>query len=267
MEIVLWILIFLIGLGLGSFVNMLVYRTEVKYGLRKIKFRVKNENRSYCDFCGRKLEWWENVPLLSWWWQAGRSRCCQKRLPLLYPIVELTVGLLLISSVAKFGSDLYFSKADFLGLLIMVIWLTAAMFSLVFDLKWMILPDFSSLLMSFLALFYALFFGQFFEAVLTAIGLTLFYFLLSKIKIRKSAAMGFGDVKLAAVIGLGLGWPGAVLATYAAFLIGGLVVILLLAAKKIKRERMIPFGPFMLAGWWVLWRWGECVLDLIRRWW
>ena len=96
------VLIFVLGLCCGSFVNMLIYRTAINYKLESYKpclpaGRLKVESkRSVCDFCGKQLRWYENIPVLSWLVQKGKSRCCQKKLPALYPIVEMGTGILFI---------------------------------------------------------------------------------------------------------------------------------------------------------------------------
>jgi prepilin signal peptidase PulO-like enzyme (type II secretory pathway) len=96
-------MIFVLGLCLGSFVNMLVYRVARKYKLEKDKFKVKNNNRSHCDFCGKQLSWYENVPVISWLLQGGKSRCCLKNLSGFYPIVELITGGLMVSIFNRFN--------------------------------------------------------------------------------------------------------------------------------------------------------------------
>ena len=82
---------------------MLVYRTAVDYKLENKKFRVKGEKRSFCDYCGRQLEWSENVPILSWLVQKGKTKCCSKKLPISYPIVELLMGILFLALNFKYN--------------------------------------------------------------------------------------------------------------------------------------------------------------------
>jgi len=83
---------------------------------------------------------------------------------------------------------------------------------------------------------------------LTGLGSLLFFFLLNRIKIRGSEAMGMGDVKYSLFMGLFLGWPNTLVAIYFAFVIGAIVSIVLLVFKIIKRENPIPFGPFLIIG-------------------
>jgi prepilin signal peptidase PulO-like enzyme (type II secretory pathway) len=132
-------MIFVLGLCAGSFVNMLEYRTANKYKLIKIKFKKLNKNRSVCDFCGNQLNWYDNIPVMSWLWLGGKSRCCAKKLPIAYPIIELSAGLMFLIDyqlrIVNYGWDWN------LGLDLAVITLLA--FLAVFDMKYMILPDFS----------------------------------------------------------------------------------------------------------------------------
>src|SRR5574344_1750584 len=135
MEILMAIIIFILGLCFGSFVNMLVYRTAEKYKILKIKradtgVRPYNKNRSFCDYCGKQLNWYENVPVISWLILKGKTKCCQKKLPLSYLVVELVMGVLFV--IFYFLGRPQESPLQFgLGLLVVVF----LVFSAVFDLK------------------------------------------------------------------------------------------------------------------------------------
>lgn len=96
MEILVGITVFILGLCFGSFVNMLVYRTAVRYCLGRVTPRPYDKNRSFCDYCGRQLKWYENIPVFSWLFLKGKTKCCHKKLPLSYPVVELLTGFLFL---------------------------------------------------------------------------------------------------------------------------------------------------------------------------
>ena len=98
MKMLFEIIVFILGLCFGSFVNMLVYRTAEKYKLKSPpspRLR-KCEKRSFCDYCGRQLNWYENVPVFSCLILKGKTKCCHKKLPLFYPITELALGFLFL---------------------------------------------------------------------------------------------------------------------------------------------------------------------------
>ncbi len=245
------------GLCVGSFVNMLVYRTAVSYGLEKDKIlrKVKDgkrSERSFCDFCGKQLHWYENVPVVSWLIQKGKSRCCHKSLPLLYPIIELVTGLLFVITVSQLGLTL--------SLIPGLVLVTMLVFSFVFDLKYMLLPDFSTVIMVVMVGI-LVYFGwgqvsplQYLEAAVGAMGFLGILYLVSKGK-----AMGFGDVKLAFFMGLLLGFPSIVVAFYVAFISGAVGGVGLMLAHKAGRKSLIPFGPFLILGTFIAWWWGKII--------
>ena len=248
MELLVGITIFIMGLCIGSFINMAVYRYATKNQLESRKFKVKSksENRSFCDYCGKQLHWYNNIPVLSWCFQAGKSQCCHKKLPLLYPLVELGTALLMTSYFVFIDSSLTLRLT--LGLVLVAV----MVFSTIVDLKYMILPDESTIIMILLAL--ALFgFGNW----LSAFGATAFLGILYLV--TRGKGMGFGDVKLALFIGLFLGYPKIVVAFYVAFITGSIVGVVLLLLKKKGRTSVIPFGPFLLLGTLVAWWWGKSI--------
>ena len=211
MEILMRAMIFILGLCCGSFVNMLVYRLAINYKLESRKLKVKSKNRSFCDYCGKQLKWYENIPVVSWVIQKGQTRCCDKTLSVLYPIVEVAMGFLFLVYflVGAYGyTPLQFG----LGLLMIVF----LVFSGVFDGKYMILPDVSTvtLVLSALVLWCSRFFGNWIY-MWSAVGS--FLFLNFLYLITKKKGMGFGDVKLAVFMGLFLGYPRIIVAFYIAF--------------------------------------------------
>lgn len=252
-------LIFILGLGVGSFVNMLVYRVAIKYELEVYSVkRKRNKNRSFCDFCGRQLRWKENIPVLSWIRQKGKSGCCQKKLPIFYPIVEAGTGIVFW----WFNFRYPYWQTDWwlwgLGLII----LTLMIFLTVFDYRYMILPDFGVIILIILAIVGVVFSEKslvpYLISSLSASGLLLFLNLITKGK-----GMGWGDVKLAVFMGLFLGYPGILMAMYLAFIIGALVSLGLIITKKATKKSLIPFGPFLILGTWLSWWFGAEMWQLI----
>lgn len=249
MELFVLVMFFILGLCCGSFVNMLVYRTARKYGLLRTKFKKIDKNRSVCDYCGKQLHWYENVPVISWVLLGGRSQCCGKKLPILYPIVELVTGVLLL-----------INGTNWLGIVV----ITLLVFLTVFDIKYMILPDFSEYILIGLAVVNLVFKQNWWQYLAVGLVSFVFFWFLSKLKIKGQQAMGDGDPLLAAFMGLWLGWPGALVAFYGAF-IGGAVIggSLMLTGKK-QGISPIPFGPFLVFGTFLAWWWGETILKLLN---
>lgn len=250
MEIFVGLMVFVLGLCVGSFINMLVYRTAVKYGLHKVKKGFLKE-RSVCDFCGKQLHWYENIPICSWILLGGRTKCCHKKLPILYPIVELATGIIFGLSLMRSPMMIYDWRA-WVGLIL----LTLMIFSTVFDIKYMILPDFSTVLMIMLAIFLSGFSG-----VLAAIGASGFLLLLHLV--TKGKGMGFGDVKLALFMGLLLGIKEVIVAFYFAFIVGAIVGVGLMIVNKVGRKSPVPFGPFLLLGTLLSWWYGSTIWYIV----
>lgn len=239
MDLFLKIMFFVLGLCVGSFVNMLVYRTARRYKLEKDKYR--NDQRSFCDFCGKQLRWYENIPVMSWVMQKGRTRCCDNPLPREYPIVEMLMGIIYV----------------IIGPRVELVIATLLVFSTVFDLKYMILPDFST----YILIIIAVIIGHNWLS-----GLGAFLFLLILYLITKGKGMGFGDVKLALFMGLFLGYPKIIIAFYLAFILGAIVGVTLLVTKIIKRKQPIPFGPFLILGTAIAYIYGEKIMYYFSRW-
>jgi len=210
----------------------------------KNKLQKVNENRSYCDYCGRQLYWYENIPVVSWILQGGKTKCCGKNLPIQYPLLEISTGLIFLQ-IYNFQID------NFQNIFVYLIIASLLVFSLIFDLKYMILPDRANLALVIISLL------LYPRNIFVGIGSLLFFFLLNRIKIRGSEAMGMGDVKYSLFMGLFLGWPNIMVAIYFAFIIGAVISIILLMFKVVKKENPIPFGPFLIVGTIVAKIWGE----------
>ena len=193
------------------------------------------------------MSWSENIPIISWLIQKGKSRCCNKKLPFSYPLVEFFVGILFVLNY-YFGNNYFFY-----GEIVFLV------FSFVFDLKYMILPDFSTLILILLVLID----GQI--NIFAGIGSVVFLGILYLI--TKGKGMGLGDVKFAVYMGILLGWPKIVLAFYLAFIVGAIIGGLMLLVKKISRKAVIPFGPFLIMGTIISWWWGERIIDYLVRVW
>jgi len=266
MEFYWYGLLFWLGISVGSFLNMLLYRTEVRYKLRKktdlakkTKIRSDIGGRSFCDFCGKQLSWYENIPMFSWLMLRGRSRCCQKKLPYLYPLLELVMGILFALMSSQILNNNWWSFG--LGLII----ISFLMFSMVFDWRHMILPDFSTFILIGSGLLWWGVNGKLeISFLLSGIGASLF--LLSLHLITKGKGMGMGDVKYVLFMGLFLGGAKTILAFYLAFIGGAVVGILMIVFFRKKKNSRMPFGPFLILATSVSWFWGDKLLLYFYRW-
>jgi len=251
-----WLLLFAVGLAVGSFLNVLIDR--LPQGQDVIRFP------SHCDYCKKPLRWFELIPLVSYLLQRGRCLRCHRRLSLQYPLIELaTATTFFLIAQAYYHSNI-FTAENILNLSLQLIIASSFLVIFVADLKYQIIPD-SMLLISFFAILaqHLLPFTYFAFLIFLTSGLTagLFFYLLWWF--TKGKGMGFGDVKLAFVLGWFLGYPGIIIAFYAAFLTGALVSVILILAGLKQLKSKIALGPFLIWGTLVAVFWGQAILN----WW
>ena len=245
------LLFFILGLAIGSFLNVLIDR---------LPRREKITGRSYCEFCKKTLSWKDLIPVLSFVYLRGKCRYCKAKLSYQYPFVELLTGIMFaftylylnksISNfqfpISNFSPDPVYSLLSTLYYLIVVSSLIVIFFS---DLKYGIIPDkiiFPSVVISIFYLLFSVNLSSISNHLLSALGAFLLFLFIYLI--TKGRGMGFGDVKFAFLIGLVLGFPGTVLGLYIAFLTGGFIGIILILWKKKKLKYAVPFGPFLVIG-------------------
>jgi len=260
------IVLIILGLSFGSFVNALVWRTykqETKSSRKKNKSSDLSiiKGRSVCVHCGHTLSAKDLVPVLSWLELRGRCRYCQKPISAQYPLVELlTTGLFIVSY------HFWPMPFDMAGWLMFSLWLAATVLLValaVYDLRWMILPNrlvFILIGVAFISIVLRLFSQPIIETLLAAVmgvvfSAGLFYLLF---RVSDGKWIGGGDVKLAVALGLLVGGPlNAVLMLFLASLFGSLVAIPLLMAGKAKRSTHLPFGPFLIIATYIVFLFGE----------
>lgn len=236
-----WLVVglFLVGLLVGSFLNVVVWR--VPRGESIVR------PGSHCPTCDSPLTARENVPVVSWLVQRRRCRHCTAPIPVRYPLVEVGTGVLFAVLAVTLGPSWDLPAFLWLGAMGVVLALI--------DVEHHRLPD-AITLPSYVAVGALLVlpavidseWGSYGRAWLAGAALFAFYFLPALVY---PAGMGFGDVKLAGVLGLGLGWLGwaeVVVGTFLAFGLGALVGIGILIARRGGRRTAIPFGPYMLVG-------------------
>jgi leader peptidase (prepilin peptidase)/N-methyltransferase len=244
------------GLAIGSFLNVVAYR--VPNGLSVVK------PASACPGCGAEIQRRDNVPVLSWLLLRGRCRNCSMSISVRYPIVEAITGLAFVLVALLFAPAIASAQGGLelaASLVTLVAFLYLAAISVVLaviDLDVHRLPDRivlpAYLVSGILLTTAALLSGDPARLAVAAIGggaMLVFYGLLF---IVYPAGMGLGDVKLAGVLGLFLGflgWPQLAVGAAAAFVLGGVFAIVLLATGRARRGTGIPFGPWMIVGAWI----------------
>lgn len=259
----------ILGLCLGSFVNALVWRTRQNERYKK-SISILND-RSMCPHCRHALGVADLVPLLSWVFLRGRCRYCKKPISLQYPLVELAMTLVFVLSYAFWPYPITGGQ-----LALFIAWLAASvglMALLVYDLKWMLLPNkilYPSLLAAaaghlvYLAGFAPdklHFLLNWLLSVLVAAGV--FWVLYS---VSGGRWIGFGDVRLGLITGTLLQTPArSILMIFLASLAGAAVSIPLIAAGKSKLSAKIPYGPFLIGATFICLLFGQEILDWYKR--
>lgn len=283
-QIFIYIALGIFGAALGSFAGASVWRLRAQQlvldkknkekvdakeyaRLKKLTGKSFTKDRSQCLSCGYELRWYDLIPIVSWLTLRGKCRSCKKPIGFAELGVELAVAAFFILSYAFWPTDL----ATGLEITHFGLWLVAGVIMAIlflYDLRWFLLPDKLTIALSVvgLAIVGVTVAGaqDAVAAVLTALGsvaiLAGLYAVLHFVS--RGRWVGFGDVKL----GLGLAliladWQLAIVALFLANFLGCLIVIPLLASKKLQRNAHIPFGPLLIAGTVIAWFVGRAILD------
>lgn len=227
----LYLVLAIAGLILGSFLSVLIHRIHT--GQCGILF-----GKSACPHCNKKLGPSELIPLLSYVFQGGRCRKCKKPVSWHYPVLELSTALLFVALAAL----------GFTPLWLYLLYGLVLVFIFFYDLLYKELPD-EIMLPAIAVAFFASFLPgtvPFLSGLLGAGALILFFLL--QIFISKGKWLGGGDLRIGAFMGLILGFKLMLVAVFASYLVGALVSIGLLLSGKATRKSMIAFGPFLVLG-------------------
>jgi leader peptidase (prepilin peptidase)/N-methyltransferase len=249
-----YVYVFILGLIVGSFVNVLIYRIPVRKSIVTPP--------SSCVSCGNRLTVPDLVPVFSYIFLRGRCRHCGARISPRYPLVELLTAVIFTILAVRFGFSVpFFAYAYLMMILIAVFFI---------DIDHRIIPN--GLVLAALAGGLVFFiwncispapqvFGDAkwwtpLAGLLPGSGFLLFVAVVGSIIYRTEDAMGMGDVKLMAPIGLFLGWRLCITALAVSVLLGGLISLALILLGVKKRKDTVAFGPFIVAGTFVTMIWG-----------
>jgi leader peptidase (prepilin peptidase)/N-methyltransferase len=228
----------LLGLAVGSFLNVVIYRVPRGESLVR--------PGSHCPHCGNEVRNRHNLPVLGWLLLRGRCADCRAAISARYPLVEAGTAMLFVAVAAKFGWS--WELPAYLYLAAIAIALAAIDLDVLRLPDQIVLPSYGVALILLLpAMIVERSWAAGLRGLIAAAVLYAFYRLLAMIP----RGMGGGDVKLAPLLGLYLGWLGwssVAVGAFAGFLLGGLVGVALMAFKLAGRKSRVPFGPYMLAG-------------------
>ncbi len=255
MIIIFFTLIFTLGLIVGSFLNVLIYRLP-----RNLQFI---KGRSFCPNCKKRINLYDNIPLLSFILLRGKCRNCGKKISLRYPLVELITGGIFLLS--------YLSHLSFLSYLL----ISGLIVIFFIDFDFQIIPDeiiFPLIVLYLLRFVLNLFISHLttnylllttYSPLFSAFGSFLFFYLIYIL--TKKKGMGFGDVKLAFLMGLVLDFPKIIVAFYISFLTGAFAGIILILVGKARLKQKIAFGPFLTFSTIISLLWGEKIVEILGK--
>ena len=223
-------LFFIIGAVYGSFLNMLLWRLPRDQGLG---------GRSRCPLCQAQLAWHNLIPIFSFIFLLGRCRTCRARIPNRYLLVEIVSA----ATLGLFG----FFVVPVLTIVPMIFGVCIAFTLLVllfFDLYYFILPDMVVIPAILIVMLYAIFVGANpVQHLVTALISGLFFGILYVVS--KGRWLGFGDVKLAILLGLIFGYPLSYLIILASVWVGAITGLVMIALGKATMKKALPFGAFL----------------------
>ena len=227
------------GLEIGSFLNVVIYRVPRHLSVVS--------PRSACPVCSTPIKNRDNIPVISWLVLKGRCRSCQAPISPRYPLVEFTCCALFAGAAARLGYnwDLPAFFALLAGLLALAL----------IDVEHLLLPKvvvYPTLgMVASLLTLDAVMTGAWHRLLIAALCAVVWFVAFFALNFASPRLLGFGDVRLAPVIGLALGWLGVryvVLGFFAANLIGALIGLSLIATKRMSRDQQIPYGIFLALG-------------------
>jgi leader peptidase (prepilin peptidase)/N-methyltransferase len=275
-PLILYGVIALFALAVGSFLNVVVYRLP-----RMLEAQWRRECAetlasapqemprlslarpgSHCPHCGHRLRPWENIPLLSFVILRGRCSACKAPIGVRYPAVELLTAVLSILVVWHLGVGWNTAAA------LLLTWGLIAL--AVIDLDTQLLPDSITLPLLWLGLLSSLM-GWFSDSQSAILGAAIAYFFLwSVFHLFRLATgkegMGYGDFKLFALFGAWLGWQSLPQILLLSAVTGAIVGLLLIAVRGHDRQVPIPFGPYLAAAGWISLLWGGEINRAYLQW-
>lgn len=244
------ILGFLLGIFLGSFLNCISVRLASNKSFTK--------GRSQCVWCNHDLSWNDLFPILSFLFLKGKCRYCKKKISWQYPISEILFGLVV-------ATHFYFFDGNILNLVLQIVISSFLFIIFFYDLNHCLIPVdlvYWGIGVYSLYGFVNGYFSSWDKAFSILLGIFIpagFFWLLYALSGEKW--MGAGDVKLMLLLGF-LGMPNVLISLLIAVISGGIIGLILIVSKKKTPKSEIPFGPFLIAGYWIALFWGQNLMQL-----
>lgn len=228
-QFILYLYIFVVGIVIGSFLNVVIYRVPKEISVAK--------GRSFCPHCQAPIKGYHNVPLFSYLWLRGKCADCGAPISLRYPLVELFTGLLAILIFALYGFSFQWLVVFLAGAILICITMI--------DFDTMTIPNGLVLALMAPALLSFFVFPEL-GLLSRVIGIFVISLPMLALALFIPDAFGGGDIKLMAVAGFMLGWGDTLLAAFIGILLGGAVAVYLLLKKT--TDKHMAFGPYLCIG-------------------
>jgi len=217
-----------LGLGLGSFINVVVLRLHAGKTLT---------GRSACPQCHTQLAWYWLVPVLSYVWLHGRCHYCHKPISAQYPLVEAATAALFVVYTVWFLYDPMRLAVNLIVLVFLII-------IFIYDYKYYVIPDSVSLPGAALALLGGLILGVEWWRLLLGIGVGAGVFIVQYV-VSRGRWIGGGDIRLGALLGAYLAWPHIMVGLFLAYLLGAAIAVGLMLTRKKQLGDKLPFGTVL----------------------
>lgn len=251
MESIFPITIFILGLLIGSFLNVCIYRIP---RAESIAFPP-----SHCTSCGNDIKSYDLIPVISWIFLRGECRSCGQKISIRYALVELTTAILFLLTYFQYGVSIFLVRylilIPFLIVIAMIDYDTMEVYT---NTIWL------AIAMGTVLLGVNFYLGQsvatYIYGALLGAGIITSIILLSKL-ILGTEGMGWGDAEICGLCGLFLGFKLTLLMMFFSFIIGGVIGVYLLRFKKKNGRSEMPFGPSIIMAAFLIMIWGEKILD------
>lgn len=253
MSTLFTIIAFILGASFGSFASVIIHRIHnQEKGILL--------GRSKCPNCQKVLKALHLIPVVSWVAQKGRCAFCKKDISSHYPILELFFGLAFAFVYSQFPAHLGASIPQLAFYLISISFLLLIFF---YDLIYKEIPDSFSLTAIIITLLAKLISPELLPSLSSMlIGAAIVGgFFLIQFLVSKGTWVGGGDIRLGALMGVLLGWQHGITALILAYLLGGVISILLLIKGKVRGKTEIAFGPFLVTATFIVLFWGDSLID------
>ena len=268
--------VLILGAVIGSFLNVVILRIpplleyDWRCQCRELLEQANSDEerppgiviaRSKCPKCGHGIKAYENIPLLSYLLLRGKCSACKARIPFRYPLVEIVTAVLFVITIWHFGPNLQGLTALFLTALLI------AMAGI--DIDHQLLPDNMTIPLMWAGILIS-FWSVHTDLSSSVTGAIAGYLILWSVYhvfrlLTGKEGMGYGDFKLLAALGAWMGWQMLPLIVLLSSVVGAVIGVILMATGRLKKDKPMPFGPFIAAAGWIALIWGEQIINFYTR--